>query len=539
MNSMSLSNRDTWPHLPPPGTIREYLWVATAAALYLYIFVRVQWRVGDEGDILNGALAVSQGRVPYRDFFDIRGPGAFYWLGLFFKIFGPSWFVARVHLLLTGTFTSLLVYHLTRRVCRTREVVLPSALVTTLSLPLWPASHHHWDSNLFALAAAAAFFCWQDHGKSRWLFASGILTGLTSCVIYQKGFLLLVSFLAVMAIARLRFRTPFGLIRSALTLLAGYGAVGIAVLAWFLQLGALPEFLEHTIRLPLNTYSDANDLPYAHYLLEQALGGLAPWRAVPPPLAVPSGVLMMVPLLLVAALPFLVMLLAGICVIAKPAATWFRLPVVSYVLVGFALWLSEFHRPDLMHLIYGAPVLLIALWLLWDSVATRRVVRIAVPATIGASVVLLAVGQAVRAASADHRMVTRRGTITLPQDDPALRFLLSGEVARGDYVFVYPYYSTYYFLADVKNPTRFGEMMYGPGSKPYFEEAIAAIEARQVKYILWDTLVDGENLKAWFPSYQPPPEHERWMELYFQAHYEQQGILNGFRVLRRRHETTE
>jgi len=91
----------------------------------------------------------------------------------------------------------------------------------------------------------------------------------------------------------------------------------------------------------------------------------------------------------------------------------------------------------------------------------------------------------------------------------------------------------YYFLADVRNPTRFGEMMYGPGAKPYFDEAIAAIEARQVKYILWDTVLDGENLKEWFPAYQHPPENERWMERYFQAHYEQQAVLNGFRVLKR------
>ena len=122
----------------------------------------------------------------------------------------------------------------------------------------------------------------------------------------------------------------------------------------------------------------------------------------------------------------------------------------------------------------------------------------------------------------------------MPTDDPALRFLLSNEVSRGDYVFVYPYYSTYYFLADVKNPTRFGEMMYGPGSKPYFDEAIAAIEAKRVNYVLWDTVVEGENLKEWFPAYQRPPENERWMELYFQTHYEQQGVLNGFRILRRR-----
>ena len=181
-----------------------------------------------------------------------------------------------------------------------------------------------------------------------------------------------------------------------------------------------------------------------------------------------------------------------------------------------------------------ASLLLIAAWLLWASLDKPAMVRILVPAVVGSAVVVFAVSQGWRAASARERVVTRRGTIVLPQDDLALRFLLSEEVARGDYVFVYPYYPTYYFLADVRNPTRFGELMYGPGSKPYFDEAIKSIEARRVKYILWDTVVDGENLKTWFPAYETPPQGQRWMEQYFQEHYQQQAVLNGFRLLRRR-----
>ena len=533
MNPASTSDRS----VPWPARLRaipSHYWVAIAAASYLFIFVRVQWRVGDEGDILNGALAVSEGRVPYRDFFDLRGPGSFYWLGLFFKVFGATWQVARVHLLLTGTLTSLLVYHLTKRVCGTREAVLTCALVTTLSLPLWPASHHHWDSNLFALAAVAAFFRWQHEHRSRWVLTSGLLAGLASCFIYQKGFLLVVSFLATMTITRFHFRERIGLVRCACTLLTGYGAVGVTVLAWFTYLGALPDFIDGTIRFPVTTYADANKLPYAHMLLAQAFGGLAPWRVFPSGLALPVAVLSMLPLLLVAALPFLVLALGGWCLVTQPAVKWLRVPIVAYGLSGFALWFSEFHRPDLMHLIYGCPLLLITLWLLWNAVDKGRLLKTLVPAAVGISVLLLAVGQGLRAATADVHIRTRRGPIVMPHDDLALRFLLSDEVNRGDYVFVYPYYSTYYFLADVRNPTRFGEMMYGPGSKPYFDEAIAAIDARQVKFILWDTLVDGENLKEWFPAYQPPPANERWMELYFQAHYEQLGVLSGFRVLRRR-----
>ena len=513
---------------------QDYLWVALAATAYLYLFVRVQWRVGDEGDMVNGALAAAQGRVPYRDFYDLRGPLCFYWLGLFFKTFGATWQVARLHLLLTGTLTSLLVYHLTKRLSRGVGAFLPCALVTVLSIPSWAASHHHWDSNLFALAATAAFFYGQDHGKSRWLFASGVVAGLTSCFIYQKGGLLLASFVAAMCVSRLYARPPVNLVRGICTILAGYGLAGLVVLAWFFRLGALHDFFDATVRLPLNTYVDANRLPYAYHLMLNALG-VAPLALFPPAVALVIAVVLTVPFLLIAALPFLVVALLGVRVLTAPAARVVSLPIVAYCLVGFALWFSEFHRHDVMHLIYGCPVLLIALWLLWDSIDRPRVVKIVVPAMAAISLVLVATNRALYAAAANEHILTRRGAIVLPKDDPALRFLLSDEVARGDYVFVYPYYSMYYFLADVRNPTRFGEVMYGPGSKPLFDEAIAAIEAKQVKYILWDTVVAGENLKEWFPAYQLPPENEQWMELYFQKHYEQLAVLNGFRILRRRH----
>ncbi len=96
------------------------------------------------------------------------------------------------------------------------------------------------------------------------------------------------------------------------------------------------------------------------------------------------------------------------------------------------------------------------------------------------------------------------------------------------------YYSTYYFLADVRNPTRFGEMMYGPGTEPYFNEAIASLEAKRVKYILWDSRLTGDAMKTWFPTYQGPPNGEGPMERYFRKRYYDRWLLDGFRVLRRR-----
>src|SRR5258708_13655238 len=128
----------------PPGPVNRraylrYALVALGAAAYLYPFLRVLWRVGDEGTLVYGAQRVAEGAVPYRDFMEVMGPGTFYWLGLFFKIFGATWLVARAQVLITGAGTILVPYWLGRRLPpRSRGLTAP--LLTTIPFPLWPAT---------------------------------------------------------------------------------------------------------------------------------------------------------------------------------------------------------------------------------------------------------------------------------------------------------------------------------------------------------------------------------------------------------------
>jgi hypothetical protein len=303
------------------------------------------------------------------------------------------------------------------------------------------------------------------------------------------------------------------------------------VLAWFYHIGALSSLVNSTIRFPLDTYVEANKLPYGYHLTALTVESVQLLRTTSSPIIQLLALFLMVPVLLIAALPFLIGLLVVLRLLVH-SRTPATADEVSLLTIGLALWFSELHRRDIMHLIYGAPVLLIAAGLLWSRVSGMTL-RMLVAIPVLTTIVVMGAGQGIRASLATEHLHTRRGNILLPSGDAALRFLLSDKVAAKDYVFVYPYYSTYYFLADVRNPTRFGEMMYGPGLKPYFDEAIAAIEARRVKYILWDTVVEGENLKEWFPEYQVPPEAERWMEVYIREHYRQVDVLNGFRVMQR------
>src|SRR2546430_4915814 len=87
---------------PAPANRREHLryaLVGLGSAAYLYPFLRVLWRVGDEGTLVYGAQRVAEGAVPYRDFMEVMGPGTFYWLGRFFQTSRATWAFARPRLL--------------------------------------------------------------------------------------------------------------------------------------------------------------------------------------------------------------------------------------------------------------------------------------------------------------------------------------------------------------------------------------------------------------------------------------------------------
>jgi len=509
------------------------------ALIYLFFFLRVLWRIGDEGTLVYGAQLVAQGSLPYRDFFEVMGPGSFYWLALFFKLFGIHFWVARAVLLLTGALITLLIYWMTRRLYRGPLDLLPSLFFLVVSIPLWPGTSHHWDSDLFALLSVAAFFLWQDR-RRWWLLAlAGVLAGLTSCFLQQKGVLLVLTLLLLVWVNGYRAgESKVDVASDAGLLLAGFAAVVALVLIFFYASGGLPELLYANLVWPLNSYRDINRLPYGYFLQSFYLHY---YEEILPLLSTllsrVMALLLTIPLLLIVCLPALLMVLAGFASLDRTHRDRiFSARMLPYWAVGFALWISELHRPDIFHLIYGSPLLPIILLVICSQVlANQRKVFIACVGLIMVGMALFGTFNLLPAVGAWQEIASRRGSIYAPKQDSALQFLME-RTKPGDYVFVYPYYPMYYFLADLKNPTRYSILLYHINTDDQFKEVLKDLEQKRVKYVLWDTLVAGKNLQNWFPNYQQPYEQNLYLERYLEDHYLFIDILNGFKIMRLRSE---
>ena len=194
------------------------------------------------------------------------------------------------------------------------------------------------------------------------------------------------------------------------------------------------------------------------------------------------------------------------------------------------------HRKDISHIIYGSPLFLVIFYFIWNiSFEKLRMIRLLGMSLLMISLTFFGAINISIASSADYKIVTRRGTVHTHRNDDALSFL-HDQVKAGEYVFIYPYYPMYYFLAGIRNPTEYTILVYNYNTEGQFHKALMDLERKKVRYILWDTLVTGQNLKTWFPQYKHPSSNYLEIERYIEAHYKFREIRNGFKIMQRREE---
>jgi hypothetical protein len=500
-----------------------YLIFTLCASLYFLPFMRLILQVPPEGLLIYGAVRIVHGQVFARDFFEVVGPGTFYWLALFFKLFGVTFVATRICLFVTSLGTGLTMYFLSRRICRRYQILPCILLAGTYFGMLWPTISHHVDSNCFALLSVACITVWQGRRKRGLLFAAGALAGATTCFLQPKGVLLLLALLLWLWMQRHR-RSEF--LSSLGTVAGGYMSVVGLMLVYFWSQHALWDLADANVVWPSEHYSGANVVPYAHNLIRNYWDHWATAKAGFHWTVLTASVLI-TPFLFVAALPVLLPMLG-----ARSIRNNVRPEVVLYWLCGWALWLSEIHRKDIGHLVFGSPLLIILCIYCLEQyrakVADLALQLLAVSAACLAGFNLFLVLSA-------RPMKTRVGSIGVFRNDPILT-QLDDKVPPDGEIFTFPYIPMYYFLSATTNPTRYSSLMYGFNTAAQFEEVVRVLDQRRVKYVVWDTNFQGEVVAITFPSAKAIRPEELIIEPYLQSHYSLVRSEGGIRLLERRGE---
>ena len=513
-----------------------YLVVALFSILYFAPFLRILSQNGDEGTLIDGAVRVAEGQVPFRDFFEVMGPGTFYWLALFFKLLGTTWFASRICLLVTTVAITVVLYYLARRLHPGLGAV-PVIFFVAVSFHSWNAISHHMDSTLFGLLAFLAFVYWMDRanpgedcanpGEVRRpyaLFLAGIAAGLTSWIMLPKGVLLCLSF--VVLLWTLYRKKPI-FWTSLRVLLGGYLLVMTIVVTMFWLAGGLADMIHANLIWPLTNYGGANGVPYGLEFQQMYWTAftMSLSKVVSPVTSNAISGFLSVPFIVVMGLP---LVLLALCVRYRRSA--FDRATLPYWVAGCAFWLSEIHRKDLVHIVFGSPLFILLAFYYCRRLRSRAVSYALQLVAICA--VALAMLNPLVALAAHHKMLTRRGTLYQFEGDPVLAFL-NARVRPGEAVFVYPYAPMYYFLSAAKNPTRYSFLMYCYDTDAQFREVVRSLEDNQVRYVVWDRAFP-ERVTTWFPTYHISPD-KMIVEPYLTEHYNViGGAGHGWQFLERK-----
>jgi 4-amino-4-deoxy-L-arabinose transferase-like glycosyltransferase len=501
-----------------------YLVFMLCAGAYLFPFMRLLLQAPPEGLLVYGAVRIVHGQVFARDFFEVVGPGTFYWLALFFKLFGVTFAATRICLFVTSLGTGLTMYFLSRRICSQYQILPCVLLAGTYFGTLWPTISHHVDSNCFALLAVACMVVWQDKRKRGLLFAAGALAGAATCFLQQKGVLLLVALLLWLWVQCRRRSASL----SSLGAVAGaYATVVALTLVYFWTHHALWDLVYANVVWPSQHYSAVNVVPYAQGMVRNcwdhfviAKSGFR-WTIV-------TASILITPFLFVAALPALLPALA-----ARSLRDNVRPEIVLYWLCGLAFWLSEIHRKDIFHLVFGSPLLVI-LCIYYLEQYRAKVADLALQ-ILAISATCLAVFNLFLALSA-RPMTTRVGSVAVFKNISGLTSL-EEKVRPGEEVFAYPYCPMYYFLSATKNPTRYGMLIYNYDTPSHFDEVVRVLEQRRVRYVLWDTHFQAKEVPTLFPASPRMRPDELMIEPYLESHYKVVWTDADTRLLERQNES--
>jgi hypothetical protein len=243
------------------------------------------------------------------------------------------------------------------------------------------------------------------------------------------------------------------------------------------------------------------------------------------PLALLPDVALSAPFLLVALLPLLLPIAAGFC-----GRRWFQRSMLQYWLSAYALWLSELHRMDMGHLRNGVMLMAILFFSICEAGGSTWLRRLGLAASL--CLALAGASNFLMSWENNRPISTRRGVIYAKVPQPLLEFL-QAHTHAGEDVFVYPYQPIYYFMEDLRNPTRYSNLTYGFNTHAQFEEAALDLERVRVRYVVLDTFFSGERMRGVFPAYQEPKPAAKIMERYLEGHYRVVQDLGRFRILER------
>jgi hypothetical protein len=485
----------------------------------------------DEGSTAAQALRVVNGELIYRDFFTVVTPGSYYTVAWLFQIFGPSLMVLRWAALVTGLLILLSTLTVGRRV-----MVWPFAAAAGLLTTVWG-----WflvTPNFYSLEAAllsmVALACYVYGAPSwRWMIAAGVAAGLTAMVKQNVGAYTAAGLFITIWASRLFDDIPDwrGRLKMSGQLIAGIAIVVVPTLLLLIASGAGAYLYESWVYYPVVKYTERFARPFPDFFPIAENDPYDLWTK------------------LVIYLPVVAYPLAAIA-IAVLARRYHRNgdreakreghALLAITAVGALTLLQAWPRADVPHILFGMhPTFVLFAYILFCAWRALRMLpgpHVAIAAmativTIAPAATLLWKGYQRTDWEYQNYIVAVRtgraagiftGSLEAQRIDVVTKYITE-HTAPDDPIFIVPWASGFYFLADRPNPTRIDFMLFeDPEAYPCL---LSRLDARAPKYVIYGYTWDVDD--QYFRDYAAP------IDRYIRSRYAIEFTTDGYEIWRR------
>jgi 4-amino-4-deoxy-L-arabinose transferase-like glycosyltransferase len=502
-----------------------------AVAVFLLAALFVAWCSagsfvynGDEGIYLDGALRMTRGEMPYRDFFSYLGPGTFAVLAILFKVFGTSLTVSRVPVIIDLALMTALVFVLVAKLAGRGAATVTAAcfLAFQTFTPIVVVANHRWDSSSLSFAAVAGcFFLLETPSREKpnqgWAFCAGVCAGLAVWTTISCALLSVVLLAWLLGDRTLRACSK--------TYAAGLGIVFVAGVGWLALNRAFFPMLDGVL-WSVHNYRGPNFTNYGY-----AVGGYGCVFRNANAMETVLATLFLMAVTLPATMPLL-------CLAGWPLRLRFDTDrrIVFLLTCGAAILASCWPRPDMTHLLYVAAVPYVLTSVLAARTLTRR-------ARFSAAAFFLLVaacdfGVAIHRRLTEPSLAARIGEVHGRPEDLAVLKMVEAQVVPAQTLFVFPYYPTFYFTTGARNPTRYSYLQPGMFPEKDEKEVLRALEAHPADTVIYQDIAAAAYLRTW-PGSDPARLRMTDIESFLRTHYKMVAREGSFQVLRLRNRSQD
>jgi len=459
------------------------VFLATAALLWWLAGQRLVW-INDEGIYLDGARRILAGQMPYRDFFVLTGPGTFWNVAVFFKLFGVSLASARALLIFDVALIAACLYWLAAEL-RSRALGFWLAWFFVALLAGDAGGlvvNHRWDSAALSMMGVALLAAGlrSESRWTRWAIAGAGAAAAYAAWVTPPVLLVLAPMFAWAFVVR-RWK-------GVVYLAAGVAVVSALAGGALLATGSLGPMLHH-FAWTASQYSTANRFPYGGIIggypaLFSDAHGLELWVR--------------------ATLVFFIVLPAVVPICAllgfSAARQLWKTPLLFILACAIAAVLACAPRMDVEHLRYSSPLSYVVASCALANLLPRS---LRAPLAVGLSfVACIFLWNAVTLRTRLETAQTRDGFLVGEPKDLALERALEASVQKGEPFFAFPYVPIAYFLTQGANPTRYSFLQPGMMADSDEDQALASLMSAPPVKVFYMDVPEGAYLRL-FPSSDP------------------------------------